>query len=217
MNTGVRVTLTRTVVFEKGGNHVAEPTPRRTARRADAQRNVGAILDAALACLVDNPHASTAEIAARAGVGRVTLYGHFPSRADLVDAVFARTLAHTEERLGAVDLSGDPRRALADLIASSWEIVSQFRALLAAAEDLLPAERIRQHHDQPLARVRTLIERGQREGAFRADLPSGWLVAVFYTVLHGAANELAAGRLDPADAGRLITATLLGCFSTPGS
>ena len=131
--------------------------------------------------------------------------------------MFARTLAHTEERLAAVDRSGDARRALANLIATSWKIVFQFRALLAAAETVLPAERIRHHHDQPLTRVRALIERGQRQGVFRTDLPSDWLVTVFYTVLHGAANEVAARRLQSGDAGGLITATLLGCYSTPGA
>jgi AcrR family transcriptional regulator len=196
---------------------VAETSARRRtgARRADAQRSVDAILDAALACLVEDPHASTADIAARAGVGRVTLYGHFPSRADLVDAAFGRIVARAEERLGAVDLSGDPREALAGLIASSWEVVFQHRALLAAAQGALPAERIRHHHEQPLTRVRSLIDRGRRDGVFRTDLPTDWLVTVFYTVLHGAAGEIGGGRLDPADAGHLITATLLAAYSPP--
>jgi AcrR family transcriptional regulator len=58
------------------------PSPR--PRRADARRNIAAILDAAVASLADNPDASMAEIAARAGVGRVTLYGHFKTRAELI-------------------------------------------------------------------------------------------------------------------------------------
>ena len=56
-------------------------------RRADARRNIAAILDAALLCLARDPDASIADIAQAAGVGRVTLYGHFKSRADLIDAV----------------------------------------------------------------------------------------------------------------------------------
>lgn len=43
-------------------------------KRADAQRNIEAILDAAAVCLSGNPEASIAEIAQTAGVGRVTLY-----------------------------------------------------------------------------------------------------------------------------------------------
>ena len=64
-----------------------------TRRRADAERNIEAILDAALARLGRDPSASMTEIAKAAGVGRVTLYGHFPSREALVDTLFDRSLA----------------------------------------------------------------------------------------------------------------------------
>ena len=48
--------------------------------RADARRNIELILDAAEACLTRNPDASMSDIAAEAGLGRVTIYGHFTSR-----------------------------------------------------------------------------------------------------------------------------------------
>ena len=47
------------------------------AQRADARRNIAAILDAATDCLARDPEMSIADIAAAAGVGRITLYGHF--------------------------------------------------------------------------------------------------------------------------------------------
>jgi AcrR family transcriptional regulator len=40
------------------------------------------------------------------------LYGHFPNRADLVDAVFARAVADAHAALDTVDATGDPREAL---------------------------------------------------------------------------------------------------------
>ena len=184
-----------------------------TAKRADARRNVAAILAAARACLARDPAASVADIAKAAGVGRVTLYGHFPSRAELVDAVFARTIAEAEETLEAVDLAGRPADALARLVASSWRIVHEFRTLLLAAQRELPAERIRDHHTRPMHRVERLVQRGRQEGAFRTDLPTSWLVAVFYNVIHGAADELNAGRLTADEAARAITATLLAAYA----
>lgn len=185
-------------------------------RRADAQRSIAAILDAAQACLTRDPDASTSQIASTAGVGRVTLYGHFPSRADLVDAVFAHTLNDAGETLDALDLTGDPREALDRLVTSSWQIVYQFRALLQAAQRTLGPERIREHHERPLRRVQALLARGQREGAFRTDLPVSWLAATFYSVMHGAADEIAAGRLAEQDTSRMISATLLAAFTPPG-
>jgi AcrR family transcriptional regulator len=186
-------------------------------RRADARRNITAILDAALDCLARDPQAGVGEIARAAGVGRVTLYGHFPSRAELIDAAFTHGLRHADEILDAVDLSGDPRQALSRLVDSSWQVIEQYQSALAAAEQELPPERIRAHHDGPMGRVRGLIERGQRDGAFRADLSAEWLVAVFYNVMHGAAREVGAGRLDPAGAAQVITRTLLAAYTPPGS
>lgn len=185
-------------------------------RRADARRNIAAILDSAQACLAGDPDASVGEIAKAAGVGRVTLYGHFGSRAALVDATFARVLAEADQTLEAVDLAGDPRDALARLIGSSWQIVDRCRALLAAAQRELPPERVRELHDPPMRRVHELLARGRTEGAFRSDLPDTWMVATFYGVMHTAADEITAGRLEGHDASDILTATLLSAFAPVG-
>ena len=73
---------------------VAQDTRR---RRADAERNIEAILDAALRLFTASTNVSMTDIAHAAGVGRVTLYAHFPSREDLVDAVVERSLAESAE------------------------------------------------------------------------------------------------------------------------
>jgi len=143
----------------------------------------------------------------------VTLYGHFKSRADLIDAVLARTLDQAHVVLDATDTTGEPRAALARLVASSWQIVHQFRNILLAAQRELPAERIRGVHDRILRRVQSLIERGQRAGTFRRDMPQQWLITTTYSLMHAAAEDAAAGRLDADDAAGLITATLLAAFT----
>ncbi|GAA1170716.1 TetR/AcrR family transcriptional regulator [Streptomyces hebeiensis] len=68
-----------------------EGRPARSTRskRADAQRNQQALLTAAAAVFVTSGvDAPIREIAARAGVGMGTIYRHFPTRADLVVAVY---------------------------------------------------------------------------------------------------------------------------------
>lgn len=190
---------------------------RQPAKRADAQRNIEAILDAALDCLGRSPDASVGEIAQAAGVGRVTLYGHFPSRADLVDAAFVRAIEEGETVLAAVDLSGDPRAALVRLVEASWMLVNRSRSLLVAAQNTLPPGRIRTLHANPADRVERLLERGQGEGVVRSDLPMSWLVATLQNVMHGAADEIHAGRLSADDAAALISATVLAAFTPPGA
>jgi AcrR family transcriptional regulator len=184
------------------------------AQRADARRNVAAILDAATESLARDPDTSIASIAAAAGVGRITLYGHFKTRADLVDAVLVRAVQQCDEILDATDTSGDPAAALGRLVAASWLLVHQFRNILLAAQRELPAERIRGVHDRILRRVQSLIEQGQRTGTFRRDMPRQWLITTTYSLMHAAAEDAAAGRLDPGDAPSLITETLLAAFTS---
>ena len=58
-------------------------------KRADAQRNEKALLDAAAAVFVTSGvEAPIRAIAAAAGIGTATIYRHFPTRADLVIAVY---------------------------------------------------------------------------------------------------------------------------------
>lgn len=185
------------------------------AQRADARRSIAAILDAATDCLARDPEMSIADIAAAAGVGRITLYGHFKTRADLIDAVLTRTVEHSDAILDATDTTGDPRDALARLVASSWQLVHEFRNILLAAHRELPAERIRGVHNPVLRRSQALIERGQSAGAFRRDLPTQWLITTAFSLMHAAAEDAAAGRIKADEAPGLITATLLAAYTPP--
>ena len=72
--------------------------------RADARRNEKALLDAAAAVFTESGvDAPVRDIAARAGVGLGTVYRHFPTRADLVVAVYRHQVdalvAHAERYL----------------------------------------------------------------------------------------------------------------------
>src|SRR4051812_47236171 len=59
------------------------------ATRADALRNRARVLEVASAAFAADPEASLNSIAKLAGVGAGTLYRHFPTREDLVLAVYA--------------------------------------------------------------------------------------------------------------------------------
>ncbi|PFG43578.1 TetR family transcriptional regulator [Isoptericola jiangsuensis] len=183
-------------------------------QRADAQRNRAKILAAVVTAIRNDPDASVADIAAEAGVGRMTLYGHFKTRPELIEAALVESLDRGEEALREVPLDGDAREAFRRLVASSWVLVDQARAVLAAAQKELSAARIRELHEKAEARMRALLERGQREGAFRADLPVSWLLATTHVVMNGAAEEVRAGRLDAEDASWFIDAILLPAFAS---
>ncbi|MDX3458724.1 TetR/AcrR family transcriptional regulator [Streptomyces sp. ME02-8801-2C] len=174
-------------------------------RRADAERNIARVVSAARTLLSSDPNATTDDIAQAAGVGRMTLYGHFRTRADLVEAALKEALRAGEETLASVDLTGDASAAMSRLLASSWQLTAESAALLAAAGDVLPPGRVRELHDEPARRVDQLIRRGQEQGVFRTDLPTAWLVSAVHYILDGAAKEVRAGRLDARDAADAVT------------
>jgi TetR/AcrR family transcriptional regulator, mexCD-oprJ operon repressor len=184
-------------------------------KRADARRNVEAILEAATSCLAQDPDVSVGEIARAAGVGRVTLYGHFDSRASLVAAVVQRAVRSTDEALAAVDLGGDPRDALVRLVEATWELTHRFGALVVAAEKGLSDEDLKAAHAGLETRVRRLVQRGRRDGVFRTDLPAHWLVTTLQVVLHGAVGAVHRGEITSRQAPRLISATVLAAWTPP--
>jgi AcrR family transcriptional regulator len=87
-------------------------TPR---KRADARRNEATLLEAAAAAFIESGvSVPVRDIAARAGVGVGTIYRHFPTRADLIVAVYRHQVEACAEA-GPVLLAGDisPSQALA--------------------------------------------------------------------------------------------------------
>lgn len=79
--------------------------------RADAQRNIDALLEAAKSVFAaSGVDAPVREIAETAGVGVGTVYRHFPQRSDLVAAVFRREIlacADAAKVLAAEHAPGD--------------------------------------------------------------------------------------------------------------
>jgi AcrR family transcriptional regulator len=84
-------------------------------KRADARRNEQTLLDAAAAVFVTSGvEAPVRDIAARAGVGLGTIYRHFPTRADLIVAVYRHQVeACAEAGPALLAGSGTPHAALA--------------------------------------------------------------------------------------------------------
>src|ERR1700689_1136237 len=81
----VKLSPVRSVVSANSGS--AEVPPR--SKRADALRNPQTLLAPAAAVFATSGvNAPVREIAARAGVGMGTIYRHFPTRADLIIAVY---------------------------------------------------------------------------------------------------------------------------------
>jgi AcrR family transcriptional regulator len=87
-------------------------------KRADAQRNEKTLLDAAAAVFVaSGVDAPVRDIAAKAGVGMGTIYRHFPTRADLIIAVYRHQVeACADAGPALLSSAASPHAALAEWI-----------------------------------------------------------------------------------------------------
>lgn len=166
--------------------------------------------------LCQDSDVSVSAIARAAGVGRVNLYAHFPTREALLDAVVRHAVAQAAAALDAeAPDEGPAREALARLAGRGWRVLDRCRRLAAAAARDLPPARLREVHDLVLDPIERLIRRGQEEGAFRADVPRSWLVTTIYSLMHAAAQEVDAGRLSQTEAGVVLETTLLSAIERP--
>lgn len=200
-------------VAETGtGARAGEASPDR-AKRADARRNIEAIIDAATRLLAVDPDASINDIAKAADVGRVTLYGHFDSRATLIREVVDRAIAQTDAALAQLDVDGDPRDALGRLLEATWHLTHRFGAVVVAGTQALPTEQLRRAHDEPAARVRGLLERGREAGEFRGDVSIDWQISVIQAILHGASAAVHRGEIAADEAPLLVRDTVLAALA----
>ena len=188
------------------------PAPKR--RRADADRSVAAILDAALEALASDPDSSMSEIARRAGVVRATIYVHFPTREALLDAVMEYAVGQvTDAMRGAEPQRGEPVEALERVLRATWRQLAQFHGLLALNMARLSAEELRRRHVPMLDQLEPLIKRGQKQGVFRSDLPVSWQLAVIRSIVHTASHEIRGGRIPESEVEATMIGTILGAIS----
>lgn len=154
----------------------------RQPQRVDARRNRERLMAAADAVFTEfGPHAPLDDIAKRAGVGNATLYRHFPTRQDLLVAVY----------WGEVDVLQDVADELVDAPVAGEALVSWLRAfvghvlakrgLAAALVESIGDKNsplLADYHAAIHAAARPLLERAQREGEVRADIGLDDLLAL---------------------------------------
>jgi AcrR family transcriptional regulator len=162
-----------------GGGH-SNGAPRRL--RADAQRNIDSLLEAAKAVFgTSGVDAPAKEIADLAGVGVGTLYRHFPQRSDLVKAVFQRGVDACADAAPALAAAHEPGVALARWLLRYTEFLATKRGLANALHSGDPAfDALPGYFMQRLGPVLgSLLDAATASGEIRADIsPEDLLHAV---------------------------------------
>jgi AcrR family transcriptional regulator len=152
-------------------SHVAPRAPRK--RRADAQRNRECILEVAKEAFTrSGAGASLDDIAKQAGVGPGTLYRHFPTRDELLEAVYrteVEKLAAAEQKYAQAMPPIEALRAwmllFVDYIATKKIIAPALNALVGDHSKVIEAS-----YGQIWEAIRALVKRAVKSGDIRRDL-----------------------------------------------
>jgi DNA-binding transcriptional MerR regulator/AcrR family transcriptional regulator len=141
--------------------------------RADAQRNIDSLLEAAKAVFrTSGVDAPAKEIADLAGVGVGTLYRHFPQRSDLIRAVFQRGVDACADAGPALAAAHEPAAALAKWLHRFTEFVATKRGFATALHSGDPAfDALSGYFYQRLEpTLGALLEAATASGEIRADI-----------------------------------------------
>jgi AcrR family transcriptional regulator len=154
--------------------------PAKPAKRADAQRNIEALLKAASAVFAKSGvDAPVRDIAQKAGVGVGTVYRHFPQRSDLIVAVFRQEVDACADAAAALAPKYPPTEALSRWMLRFTEFVAAKRGLATALHSGDPAyEPLPAYYDGRLRpAMAMLLDRAVAAGEIRAGVAPGDLLS----------------------------------------
>ncbi|RFU36630.1 TetR/AcrR family transcriptional regulator [Actinomadura logoneensis] len=181
-------------------------------KRADARRNERALLDAATAVFATSGvEAPVREIASRAGVGVATIYRHFPTRADLIAAVYRHQVEACAEA-GETLLAGggSPYDALGRWVNRFVDFVATKHGLASVLQSDDPAFQSLHAYflDRLVPVCSDLLRAAADAGEIRAGIDA-------YELMRGVGNLCIGAESDPRyDARRLVELLVAGLRRT---
>jgi TetR/AcrR family transcriptional regulator, fatty acid metabolism regulator protein len=170
-------------------------TPHRSLKEKQRQERADLILQAAEAVLAEKGYHETSmdEIAARVGVAKGTVYLHFPSKEDLVFALFEReleTFLHSVEQIAASAVTAHGkleailREMYKGLLGKRMQLLLSFYSSMDVRKGLIEKkEQLHTRLERLSATITTLLEEGKAAGEFDATIPTAVMVSIFFSLL----------------------------------
>ena len=170
------------------------------------ERTRAGILDAAARVLGRRPDAAMADIADEAGIGRATLYRHFPTRESLLRGVGDAGTAELADAFAAANLDELPvDRAIARITSVFLRTGAKYAAVLSQVDEFRdPVAK-----ERTIRPVRDVITRGVRDGVLRGDLPGDSLFDMYSALVERALWLTVSEALTPESAAETVGTVFL--------
>lgn len=161
----------------------ASAAPR--AKRADAVRNRERVIAAAASVLAElGPEASVDDVAARAGVGRATVYRCFPTKEHLVAGVAAERLRRFERLVTDALEEEDAGAAFRQVLVTIAESQPKDRIMLGALQLTSEVPAVAEARQALRAALGLLMERAKAQGRMRRDATPEDVRVLFSGLVH---------------------------------
>jgi AcrR family transcriptional regulator len=190
-----------------------EPTQVNRPMRADAQRNYASLLNTARVAVAERGADIVLEdIARSAGVAIGTLYRHFPTRQDLLEAVFLDETNELKARAEELASAPVPLDALINWLRFQMDFAARGRSMGAAimAAKHVPGTRIYTANRAMLQAGEVLLLRAQAAEQIRADVHLVDVIRLVYGIVM--VNEHAS---DPDGVNRMLDLVIAGIRTKP--
>jgi AcrR family transcriptional regulator len=159
---------------------------------------------------------SVRQIAAETGIGKATIYHHFPDKQAIAAALLTDSLAQMNDMLAVIRAEPDPRRRLRTAVEMSLQFLVETSGLFQIVRREVPGGRAQLQHAMTtffrtyIGMLAETLAQGQAQGIFRAmDATAG--ARVLLTMIQGtyAMTYITGQRLAPPEA---ATEALLDVF-----